>query len=71
MFLFGISKILRICRFFVGKLEVLVKLILIVKWLGSIKFKYFVIFEGFCKLKFMYLMNIFLGGLKRDVNKII
>lgn len=65
MFLFGISKILRICRFFVGNLEVLVKLILIVKWLGSIKFKYFVIFEGFCKLKVYVFNEYFFGWFKK------
>lgn len=35
MFLFGISKTLRICRLSVGNLETLVKLILTAKWPGS------------------------------------
>lgn len=70
MFLFGISKTLRICRLSVGNLEALVKLILTAKWPGSTKPKHFVISEGSCKLKSMYSMNTFLGGLKRDINKI-
>lgn len=72
MFLFGISKTLRICRLSVGNLEALVKLNfnLTAKWPGSTKPKHFVISEGSCKLKSMYSMNTLLGGSKRDVNKI-
>lgn len=70
MFLFGISKTLRICRLSVGNLEALVKLILTAKWPGSTKPKHFVISEGSCKLKSMYSMNTLMGGSKRDVNKI-
>lgn len=71
MFLFGISKTLRICRLSVGNLEALVKL----NFNSQVarkhtKPKHFVISEGSCKVKSMYSMNTLLGGSKRDVNKI-
>lgn len=66
MFLFGISKTLRICRLSVGNLEALVKLILTAKWPGSTKPKHFVISEGSCKLNSMHVFNEhFLGWLKK------
>lgn len=66
MFLFGISKTLRICRLSVGNLEALVKL----NFNSQVarkhtKPKHFVISEGSCKLKSMYSMNTFLGGFKK------
>lgn len=56
MFLFGISKTLRVCRLSVGNLEALVKRILTAKWPGSTKPKHFVISEGSCKLN-VYVFN--------------
>lgn len=69
LFLFGISKTLRICRHSVGNLEALVKPILTAKWPGSTKPKHFVISEGSCKLKSIYSMNTLWGGLW-DINRI-
>lgn len=65
MFLFGISKTLRICRLSVGNLEALVKLILTAKWPGSTKPKHFVISEGSCKLNVYVFNEHSLGWLKK------
>lgn len=67
MFLFGISKTLRICRLSVGNLEALVKLNfnLTAKWPGSTKPKHFVISEGSCKLNVYVFNEHSLGWLKK------
>lgn len=65
MFLFGISKTLRICRLSVGNLEALVKLILTAKWPGNTKPKHFVISEGSCKLNVYVFNEHSLGWLKK------
>lgn len=70
LFLFGISKTLRICRHSVGNLEALVKPILTAKWPGSTKPKHFVNSEGSCKLKSIYSMNTLSWGGLWDINRI-
>lgn len=67
MFLFGISKTLRVCRLSVGNLEALVKLNfnLTAKWPGSTKPKHFVISEGSCKLNVYVFNEHSLGWLKK------
>lgn len=67
MFLFSISKTLRICRLSVGNLEALVKLNfnLTAKWPGSTKPKHFVISEGSCKLNVYVFNEHSLGWLKK------